>query len=114
VFNDGTDVVQELVGGAPAAYILTGLAVDERFTRTQSGSPHGFLADGLGSTLALADSGGGLSTQYTYAAFGGTTDTGTTNSSPYRYTGREEVGSSGEPLLLQSPLLQRQLPSVLE
>jgi hypothetical protein len=52
------------------ANLLTGLSVDEIFTRTDSAGVRNFLTDALGSTVALTDSGG---TQYTYEPFGKTT-----------------------------------------
>jgi RHS repeat-associated protein len=85
---DGANVVQELSGTTPTASLLTG-SLDEYFTRTDSSGARYFLRDALGSTLALADSAGGLQTSYTFEPFGGTTIAGSTTSSGFAYTGRE-------------------------
>lgn len=52
-----------------------------------------FLRDALGSTIALTDSAGALSTQYTYQPFGATTVSGPANTNPYQFTGRESDGT---------------------
>jgi hypothetical protein len=65
---DGLNPVQELNGkhnAAAIANLLTGLGVDEYFTRTDSATST-FLADALGSTVGLVGSGGSISTNYTY------------------------------------------------
>jgi RHS repeat-associated protein len=67
--------------------------VDERFTRTDAGGTRNFLTDALGSAIALADSAGTIQTEYTYDAFGKMTFTGSSNSNPYQYTGRENDGT---------------------
>jgi RHS repeat-associated protein len=85
---DGANPVQELSGGAPTADLLAGL-VDEYFTRTDSSGARHFLADALGSTVALADSTTVLRTTYTFEPFGSTTSVGTTSSNTFTYTGRE-------------------------
>jgi RHS repeat-associated protein len=92
-FYDGINPVQELSGGSVAANLLTGLGVDERFTRTDAGGTRNFLTDALGSAIALADSAGTIQTEYTYDAFGKMTFTGSSNSNPYQYTGRENDGT---------------------
>ena len=48
---DQLNPVQELSGGIPTANLLTGLTVDEYFTRNDGQSSY-FAADGLGSTIA--------------------------------------------------------------
>jgi len=75
---------------------LTGLGVDEPFTRTdvQTTLTTNFLSDTLGSTIALANAGGGVQTEYTYEPFGKTTATGNSNTNPFQFTGRENDGSS--------------------
>jgi RHS repeat-associated protein len=88
---DGVNVVQELAGGTPTANVLSG-GVDEVFMRTDSAGARNFLADTLGSTLALTDPGGSILTQYTYEPFGNTTVTGSAFN-PYQYTGRENDGT---------------------
>lgn len=89
---DRFDVVQELSGAIPAANLITGTTEDERFVRTAGSSAQSFVQDGLGSTLALADSSGAFGTSYTYAPFGATIRTGASSSNPFQYTGRERLG----------------------
>jgi RHS repeat-associated protein len=90
---DGINPVQELSGGSVVANILTGVGMDERFTRTDSAGTRNMLTDVLGSVIALADSAGTIQTEYTYDAFGKMTFTGQSNSNPYQYTGRENDGT---------------------
>jgi RHS repeat-associated protein len=86
---DGYNPVVELAGSTPSATLLTGLNIDEYFTRTDSTGTRTFLTDALGSTAALASSTGSLET-YGYEPFGAT-DAASTN--PYQYTGRENDGT---------------------
>jgi RHS repeat-associated protein len=86
--------LQELnATGTVLANLLTGLGIDEFFTRTNSAGTRTLLGDALGSTLALADNAGTLQTTYTYEPFGASTATGQTNTSTYQYTGRENDGT---------------------
>ena len=85
--------VQEKNGGTVTANLLTGLGIDEFFTRTDSVGVRALLPDVLGSTVALSDNTGALQTQYTYEPFGVTTQTGATSTSSYKYTGREDDGT---------------------
>jgi hypothetical protein len=55
--------VQELNGATPVANLLTGLGIDEILLRTDSAGARSFLTEGLGSTMALADSTGALQTR---------------------------------------------------
>jgi hypothetical protein len=48
---DGANPVQELSGTTVTANLLTGLGVDDRFTRTDSNGTANFLIDALGSTI---------------------------------------------------------------
>jgi RHS repeat-associated protein len=90
---DRISPVQELSGTVVTANLVTGLAVDEIFSRTDSAGARYFVLDALRSTIALADSTGTLQTQYTYEPFGSTTVTGLPSSSSYHYTGREDDGT---------------------
>ncbi len=63
---DGWNPVQELQGGGPSANLLTGLNIDEYFTRTDSSGTGNFLSDALGSTVGLSNSSGAITTSYTY------------------------------------------------
>ena len=87
---DGWNPVQELQGGTASANLLTGLEIDERFQRTDSGGARSLLTDILGSTQALMDSAGTIQTSYAYQPFGATTVSGQTNGSVYQFTGRED------------------------
>jgi RHS repeat-associated protein len=89
---DRVNPVQELVNGMPSGNILTGLAVDEIFSRTDSAGARSFVTDALGSTLALTDSSGTIQTQYIYEPFGNTSAMGS-SANPYQYTGRENDGT---------------------
>jgi RHS repeat-associated protein len=89
---DGSSAVQELSGLTVTANLLAG-GVDEIFTRTDSAGTRNFLADALGSTLALTDSTGTVQTQYTYQPFGQTTPNGASSTSTFQYTGRENDGT---------------------
>jgi RHS repeat-associated protein len=87
---DGENLVQELAsGGAPTASLLTGLGIDETFTRTDAGGIRTLLIDALTSTLALADASGTVQTQYAFEPFGATTASGGTSTNPGQFTGRE-------------------------
>jgi RHS repeat-associated protein len=86
---DGLDVVAETSGGSSASYLRT-LGIDEALVRTDAVDAVHYLADALGSSVALATAGGTLTTTYSYAPFGQTETTGTPNPNPFRFTGRED------------------------
>ncbi len=88
---DGANVAQELSGPMPTANLLSG-GLDEVFVRTDAAGGRNFLADALGSNLALADPAGSLLMQYTYEPFGNTSVSGTSANS-FQYTGRENDGT---------------------
>ena len=90
---DGLNPVQEKNGATVTANLLTGLGIDEFFTRTDSVGVRSLLPDALGSTVALGDGTGALQTQYTYEPYGVTTLTGAASTNSYKYTGREDDGS---------------------
>ena len=90
---DGWNPVQELQGGGPSANLLTGLNIDEYFTRTDSSGMGNFLSDALGSTVGLSDSSGAITTSYTYEPFGATTIAGAATGNSYQFTGRENDGT---------------------
>jgi RHS repeat-associated protein len=89
---DGHSVVQELSGGSVQANLLLGSGIDEVLQRTDT-STSSFLADGLGSTLALTDNTGTVQTEYTYEPFGNTTTSGAASTNSSQYTGRENDGT---------------------
>lgn len=90
---DGLNPVQEKAGASVTANLLTGLGIDEFFTRTDGVGVRSLLPDALGSTVALGDNTGTLQTQYTYEPFGMTTQTGAASTNSYKYTGREDDGT---------------------
>ncbi|TKB68029.1 MAG: hypothetical protein E8D47_00685 [Nitrospira sp.] len=90
---DGLNPVQEKAGATVTANLLTGLGIDEFFTRTDGVGVRSLLPDALGSTVALGDGTGTLQTQYTYEPFGYATQTGLASTSSYKYTGREDDGT---------------------
>jgi len=90
---DGLNLVQELSGGAPTANLLTGLGIDETFTRSDGSGPSTLLVDALGSTLALTNAAGTVQTLYTYDPFGSTTASGATSANATQFTGRENDGT---------------------
>lgn len=90
---DGSNPVQELSGGTPTANLVTGLNVDEFFTRTDAAGVRNYLTDAIGSSIALADATGTIQTEYSYEPFGGTTTSGGSTSSSFAFTGRESDGT---------------------
>jgi RHS repeat-associated protein len=90
---DGPNVVQELSGGTPVANLLTGLGLDEVFSRTDGGETASFLRDRLGSTVGLTDATGAATTAYTYDPFGAATATGPASTNTFQFTGRENDGT---------------------
>ena len=92
---DQVNLVQELTsGGTPTANLLTGLGIDEAFTRTDASGTSTLLVDALGSTLELADASATLQTHYTFEPFGATTTSGASSTNATQFTGRENDGTS--------------------
>jgi RHS repeat-associated protein len=91
--HDALNPVQETSGAAVTANLLTGLGIDEYFSRSDSLGTNFILGDALGSALALADPTGTVQTEYTYEPFGKTTVTGLSSFNPFQYTGRENDGT---------------------
>lgn len=89
---DGQQITAEKQSGSFSATLLNGLAVDEVFVRSGSEGLRNLLPDVQGSTVALSDGTTTIPTSYTYEAHGKTTTTGTANSNPYQYAGREADG----------------------
>jgi RHS repeat-associated protein len=94
-FYDGINPVQETSGTTVLANTLSGLGIDEFLTRTDviAATTNQFLADALGSAIALADSTGSPQTEYTYEPFGKVTATGASMNNPLQYTERENDGT---------------------
>ncbi|MBF6560627.1 MAG: RHS repeat-associated core domain-containing protein [Candidatus Binataceae bacterium] len=90
---DGLNPVQELnSSNGVVANLLTGLNIDEYFSRTDTATST-FLSDALGSTVGLVGSAGSIATNYTYQPFGATTVGGSANGNSYEFTGRENDGT---------------------
>ena len=85
---DGLTPIQERQG-ATTVNLLTGPGIDEYLARSDGTTTRYFLPDHLGSTIALVDNAGSLTTRYTYSPFGDTTQTGEGSTNPFQYTGRE-------------------------
>jgi len=85
---DGLNAIQEATGSG-VTNLLAALSLDEFLTRTDAEGSQILLSDGLGSTLALTDSGGEVATEYAYEPFGTTASTGAGSSNASQYTGRE-------------------------
>jgi RHS repeat-associated protein len=90
---DGLNPVQELVSGTPVANLLTGLGIDEYFTRTDGAGVLNYLTDALGSSIALADGSGGVQTEHTYEPFGSVSTSGASTGNTFGFTGREADGT---------------------
>jgi len=94
---DSLNPVQELnSSNGVVANLLTGLGIDEYFTRTDTstGVTSTFLGDALGSTIGLvASNNGPIATNYTYQPFGSTTIGGSANGNSYQFTSRENDGT---------------------
>ena len=85
---DTLNPVQELPGST-ITNLLTGLGIDEYFSRSDATSTAFFLADTLRSTIALSDISGVVATSYVHEPFGATSITGGPTSKPYDFTARE-------------------------
>ncbi len=85
---DGLNTVQE-TQGTTINPILTGPGIDERYARDDNGGRTYFLTDLLGSTRLLTDTNGNAVQRYDYDPYGTTTQSSTSYSNPYQYTGRE-------------------------
>jgi len=83
---DGADLLTE--SGASNASYLSTLNIDEPIVRQTATSPEFYLTNALGSTLALTDDSGTVTTRYTYEPFGATTVNGS-STNPVQFTGRE-------------------------
>jgi RHS repeat-associated protein len=82
---DGDDVLVDDNNGTLTKYI-NGDGTDEKLSQTTGSTVRYFLADHLGSTNALTDASGNITSSASYDSFGNTTDNLNTR---YRFTGRE-------------------------
>lgn len=89
----GASPVQEIQAGKVTANQVPATSLDQEIGRTDSTGTSSYLTDGLGSTVALANSSGAVQTQYTYDPYGATTSSGTASSNSYDFTGRQSDSS---------------------
>jgi RHS repeat-associated protein len=87
---DGADVVME--SGASNASYLSTLNIDEPIVRQISTGNEYYHTDDLGSTVALSNDAGTVTTTYIYGPFGAATVTGP-STNPFQFTGRENDGN---------------------
>jgi RHS repeat-associated protein len=80
-------------GPGGTATLLTGLDIDTQLMRTDGTGSAGHLTDALGSTIALADAAGAVTTSYTFEPFGTRAQAGAASANPFEYTGRESDGT---------------------
>jgi RHS repeat-associated protein len=92
VLYDGMNPVQELSGTTVTANLLS-VRLDELLFRSDASGSFGQLRDALGSTIALTDGSGNITTAYTYDPFGNTSVSGLTSTNVSQYTGRENDGA---------------------
>jgi RHS repeat-associated protein len=85
---DGLDIIGERLQGTQVSY-LRSLTIDEPLARVESAGAAFYVADALGSSLALLDGSGIATTSYTYEPFGRTATTGAPTENRLGFTGRE-------------------------
>jgi len=97
---DGLDTIMEHRGTMLKFLYFRGLGTDEPWhqSRIKNFSPIStnnvvYMADALGSIVAMADSNQNVVTEYNYEPFGATTTTGNGLTNSYKFTAREEDGT---------------------
>jgi RHS repeat-associated protein len=90
---DGANIAQEYSGEELTASVLSGLQMDQLFSRTTSAGADSYLTDRLGSVIALANSSGEVETTYSYEPFGEPSSAGAESDNPFEFTGRETDGT---------------------
>ncbi len=87
---DGVDIIQEKQNSVVTANYIRGLNIDEPLARIKAdGTIRNYLADSLGSIIALTDENGVVKTTYSYDPFGNVTLSGEASDNPFQYAGRE-------------------------
>lgn len=84
---DGNDIMAEIGGGAVGVSYLRSMNIDEPFVRKSTSTEY-YHIDGLGSSMAVSDDTGSVTTTYDYGAFGKTVVNGT-SANASQFTGRE-------------------------
>jgi RHS repeat-associated protein len=98
---DGLDVVQEISQGHHRAThlqttsYLHGPNIDEPLAAESDHKSWYYLADGLGSVVALTDRHGNVVQEYDYDSFGNLRQRGEDINQPFTYTGREWDSETG-------------------
>ncbi|MGD0608892.1 MAG: RHS repeat-associated core domain-containing protein [Streptosporangiaceae bacterium] len=99
---DGTawdaNVVQEEQSGTPTANLLTGGTGQIFQLTTPSGANSSFLPGLLGSTTALANSSGSITTSYSYSPGGAATVTGAASPNTFEYNATQNEGTGLYPM----------------
>jgi RHS repeat-associated protein len=97
---DGLDtILTKDSSGSIVTRYFRGLAIDEPWQRidvaskAQNNTNRVYLADALGSIVALTDPNKAIQTEYDYQPFGATSTTGQYNRNSYRFTAREDDGT---------------------
>jgi RHS repeat-associated protein len=85
---EGLNIGQELSGTAPVANRILG-GIDEFFNRTDSTGAYSPITDAMGSVLAVANSSGNITAQYSYDPYGNTMSYAGSSTNVFQYTGRE-------------------------
>lgn len=89
---DGVHIVREILNSTEVTYLRT-LTIDEPLVRSDGSTPLAYLADALGSIIALTDPSGAVTANYTYEPFGLTTVGPLDSNNQFQFTGRENDGT---------------------
>jgi RHS repeat-associated protein len=74
--------------------LLASQDLDEIYAQVSSTATTSYLRDGLNSTVALTNSGGGITGSLTYSPYGGSSSSGSVTTA-FQYTGRDNDGATG-------------------
>jgi RHS repeat-associated protein len=92
---DGADVLRDLDGnGSTTADYVNGPGIDNRLRQTASGATSYFVVDHLGTTRALTDANGNMSSTINYDSYGNVSSSGSAPTR-YTYTSRELDSDAG-------------------
>lgn len=87
-YYDGDRVIEEHTGGATAAVFVYGIGIDDVVSMERDGTTIYYLANSLGSIVALTDPTGSIIEEYSYDAYGTPNVIASGQGNPYRYAGR--------------------------